>query len=738
MYKNILFLLIIFLLSCKISAQDWNEIYYLEGEAQFLIEEKQYDKAIDVYRRMIREVPDHSYAKYKIGQLYLKTDGQKDHAIQYLEEASQNIALDFDEKSIRETRTPVDVLLFLGEAYQIQNRINEAIVVYTTLKGLIKETHELYPVVTYRLQTCENAKIALANPLRVSKENMGEPLNDENPNFSPVISGDGKTIIYTSYTRNYLDNYYSVKENGTWSTPKKISEKLSTKFYLKTSSLSYDGTQLYLVTDDVEKNDIYVCYKDGKNWTEAEKLHKNINGRKTNETHACIAKDKKTLYFVSDREDGYGGSDIYKSVLNEKGKWGDPENLGSTINTPYNERTPFITLDDRYLFFSSKGHSSIGGYDIYYIDMTTKDQAINLGYPANTTDDDLFFVPDNSLTSGFTSYYDKTSLGKRDIYRVSIMPEIHFAGEVINSTNGEKINNTQLEISVTETETNQPLKTVVTNNGEFNFKIDPGNYHINVNGEQFIASTNQVNVPQDYAENLFMYNVTLEPQQTQDATLADATPLAEIETVTEEIIENNNPAGEEIIEDEKEQLKKKPITEPNKEDDKNGNKQADVEEKSIIQQEAFIPETSSENTVKTYSVQLMALKNPVKVNYFKNVDDVVLTKYPDGFYRYTVGNTTSYQKAQSLKEKIHGLGYANAFIRINEDINSSYTIQIMALIIPVKPDYFKNLSEVVVTKGSDDYFRYTIGSYTSYQDAKAELTQLKSLGYNQAFIKKAH
>ena len=133
----------------------------------------------------------------------------------------------------------------------------------------------------------------------------------------------------------------------------------------------------------------------------------------------------------------------------------------------------------------------------------------------------------------------------------------------------------------------------------------------------------------------------------------------------------------------------------------------------------------------------MALKNPVEVDYFKNVDNVKLTKYPDGYYRYTVGNTSSYSEAKELMAKIHEIGYEDAFIRVNE-ASPKYTIQIMALIIPVKPDYFKDLSSVVVTKGSGDYFRYTIGSFNSYEEAKLELANLKSIGYNQAFIKKYH
>ena len=130
MYKNLLFIYLIILLNGSLFAQDWNEIYYLEDEAQYLIEEKEYSKAVDVYRRMIKLVPEHSQAKYKIGQLYLLTDDQKSNAVSYLEEASQDIALDFDRKSLREIRTPVEALLLLGEAYQIDNRIDEATVIY--------------------------------------------------------------------------------------------------------------------------------------------------------------------------------------------------------------------------------------------------------------------------------------------------------------------------------------------------------------------------------------------------------------------------------------------------------------------------------------------------------------------------------------------------------------------------------------------------------------------------------
>lgn len=723
MYKNVLLILICLLNIQVIFAQDWNEIYYLEGEAQYLIEEKKYDKAIDIYRRMIREIPDHSYAKYKIGRLYLQTDDQKEKAIEYLEEASQDIALDFDEKSLREIRTPVDVLLYLGEAYQIQNRIDEAVVVYKNLIDLIKPENELYPIANHRLETCENARIALQNPLRVNKQNLGEPVNDDNPNVSAVFSGDGNTVIFTSYTNNYIDNYYSVKENGVWDTPKRISEQLSTKYYLKTSSLSYDGAQLYLVTDDPEENDIFVCFREGRNWTEADKLDKTINGRKSNETHACISKDGKTLYFTSDRDGGFGGIDIYKSTLDEKGKWNDPENLGPSVNTPFDEATPFLTLDDKYLFFSSQGHNSIGGFDVFYIDLESKSMAINLGYPANTTGNDLFFVPDNSLTSGYISMYDSTSIGERDIYYVSILPKIYLAGK-ITDPEGNQITESDLQVSLIESGSENNPEELSTSDGQFKVEINPGKYTVSIAGENFESFTDQIEIPEDFSQSSFIYNATLNPievEQEELVTEVVENPVSEPEIEETESVEE----VQEVVKEEKPETFKETKEE-----------QSEPTPEEVVQ---YVPKTTAVVTgKKTYSVQLMALKVPVKVDYFRDVDHVVLTQYPDGFYRYTVGNTESYQEALALKEEIHKKGYTDAFIRINDETKSTYTIQIMALIIPVKPDYFKDLSAVVVTKGADDYFRYTIGDYASYEEAKEELKNIQNIGYTSAFVKKTN
>ena len=190
--------------------------------------------------------------------------------------------------------------------------------------------------------------------------------------------------------------------------------------HLKTSSLSYDGATLYLVYDDPFDSDIFYSTFNRNRWSKAESMDKPIN-EKSNETNGSTSADGKTIYFASDRKGGLGDLDIYKSTLNDKGKWSKPVNLGPKINTALIEDAPFISPDGNTLYFSSEGHDGMGGLDIYKADLSNQgSDPVNMGYPINTTDNDLFFVP---LANGNSAYYStrrEDSYGGYDIYLVDI------------------------------------------------------------------------------------------------------------------------------------------------------------------------------------------------------------------------------------------------------------------------------------------------------------------------------
>jgi hypothetical protein len=139
-------------------------------------------------------------------------------------------------------------------------------------------------------------------------------------------------------------------------------------------------------------------------WSIPEKLGPNIN-TDDRETHASLSSDGKYLFFTSDRAGGFGGLDIYVSEKMRNGMWGPARNLGDAVNTKFNEEGPYIHPDGNTLYFSSKGHENMGGYDIFKSQKTefgTWTKAENIGYPINTIGNDVFFMP---TADGQRAYY---------------------------------------------------------------------------------------------------------------------------------------------------------------------------------------------------------------------------------------------------------------------------------------------------------------------------------------------
>ena len=188
------------------------------------------------------------------------------------------------------------------------------------------------------------------------------------------------------------------------------------------NSLSFDGKEMYLNKEDNFNSDIYYSRFEDNQWTRSVPLGKQIN-TKYWESHACISPDGKELLLTSNRKESHGGMDIFVSTLNEDGEWSEPVNLGDTINTELNEDSPFLTADGKRLYFSSQGHYNIGGYDIFYADRQPDGswgKPVNLGYPMNTTDDDLFYMPLGDGKLAYQAIFDDENIGSRDIYRFEL------------------------------------------------------------------------------------------------------------------------------------------------------------------------------------------------------------------------------------------------------------------------------------------------------------------------------
>jgi outer membrane protein OmpA-like peptidoglycan-associated protein len=390
-------------------------------DAEYFFAEEEYPDAVYDYMELYNNgYKDNANINYKIGVCYLNIPGQKDKSINYLLEAAKGISSKYKESSFSQKAAPPDVFLYLGNAYRVNNMLDQAINYYNKYKEIAGSSEEI-KFADQQIAACNTALLFMNNPRKIRMTNLGDSINGNSSNFKAVISGDGKTLLYMNELPFYDAVYFSRYNPAGWSSPVNITPQLQSDGDQYVSSVSYDGTRLFLTREDAFNSDIYTSRLENGKWSKSIPVEgQNIN-TKYWESHASISHDGKTLYFTSNRKDGIGNMDIYKSSLQSNGQWGLPVNLGPGINTALNEDTPFITDNDSMLYFSSQGHETMGGYDIFVSRLDPSGQwskPENVRYPVNTTDDDLFFYPWNNARVGYISVIREGGYGKEDIFAV--------------------------------------------------------------------------------------------------------------------------------------------------------------------------------------------------------------------------------------------------------------------------------------------------------------------------------
>ncbi|SDC92445.1 WD40-like Beta Propeller Repeat [Williamwhitmania taraxaci] len=727
------------ILSLYVHGQNWNKIAMSEQDAMFLLSQRKYDKAADLYLKILKEAPQSGNLKSKVGYCLLHTDSRQLESIPYLESAAELVSTKYSETSIKETNAPPETYFLLGEAYRVSNKLKEAIAAYEKYKSILKPSDELVKLIDNRIAGCNSALKRYKEPTALVRySGIGSKVNNDFSNINPVFSGDGKTFAYTTQTRTGFDVYVVPVINDTLGVPIKITKQLGSDF-LKTSSLSYDGKELFLISMESESADIYYSEMKGVKWMSAKEMPSPING-KSNETHAFLSKNGLTLYFTSDRKGGSGGLDIYKSSMEEKGKWGKPVNLGSTINTEFNEDAPFLSPDESYLFFSSEGHNGMGGYDIYRTSLSGGQAPVNLGFPVNDAGDNRFFYPYNNGTVAYMSQFRPEGLGQNDIFRLQISNLITLNGLIVP----DKVNSSLYSVAIVDQSTGDTIAHPIADiaSGKFEYKVGEGNFTVFVRGADYLPGKEMISVPENYDGSSMSVEVKLaskpEPKIIEEVKpqpevliveAAVVTPPAAVVEAPIVVVPEANVAEvkKEIVKVVKPE--KKRITKPKPEP-----KPIVVKEEKPVTKFVAQSDSNASGMISIYSVQIMALKTAAPAGTFNNVEGIEVTVSPDGYYRYSVGNTTEVNLANVLLDKMHSIGYADAFIRKSQ-ITSKYTIQLMAIKKMIDLSYFNNLSDVAVVKGADGYFRYTLGSYSSSAAAAGEVKRLAQLGYKQAFVR---
>jgi hypothetical protein len=470
-------------------SKEENRNSFYDAESWILFEA--YKDALPLYQQLLKSYPNNSNFKYRIGQCYINIPGEKVKAISYLEDAVKNINPAYKEGKFNETGAPYDALYYLANAYRINNQLDNALKTYERFsKNLNPEVYDTV-IVKQQIQSCQNAKELMKMPLYIKTKNLGNLINGNSNDFNPVVSDKEDFLVYSKSQPFYDALLFSTKINGNWTDPFNLNEILKVDRDLFPTSISKDGKEIYFYSSADYDGIIYVSRFDNGVWNSIVKLNENIN-TKYWESHATISHDNKKLYFTSNRKGTFGGLDIYVSKRDSSGDWGPATNLGSVINTPYNEESPFLSADDKTLFFSSRGHFNMGGYDIFYSTLLDNGEwsvPLNVGFPLNTTDDDVFFEPINQGYEGYIAKEIPGGFGKQDIYRVEIFSNNHprkfFVRGMVKVA--DLIGSLSDSVKVSAMNIKNPDQTIIVysnpTTGDYEFQLPQGGYKITYEGE---------------------------------------------------------------------------------------------------------------------------------------------------------------------------------------------------------------------------------------------------------------
>ncbi len=226
--------------------------------------------------------------------------------------------------------------------------------------------------------------------------------------------------VYGDY---FEDIYVSKRREGAWLIPEMLDTTINTAVHDACTGISADGEKMlvYRTSKDLLSGDIYESFLANGKWTAPQALGKIVNDPEYLETSACYSSDGNLIFFSSNRPGGLGGKDLYSVKKLPNGNWGAPFNLGPMINTPANEDAPFIHPAENSLFFSSEGHTNMGGYDVFksnFDEAGVFSKPQNMGHPVNTVDDDVFFVLNTDASLGYLSSEREGGFGSQDIYTV--------------------------------------------------------------------------------------------------------------------------------------------------------------------------------------------------------------------------------------------------------------------------------------------------------------------------------
>jgi outer membrane protein OmpA-like peptidoglycan-associated protein/tetratricopeptide (TPR) repeat protein len=460
-----------------------------------------------------------------------------------------------------------DVLLLTGRALQYSCRYSEAIEKYTAYLGSsVKKSQKSTLMARKYIDECNSALILTKDTIRISIDNAGPNINSGSDDYSEIFSADGKTIYFASRRElpksgnrhsdtKFDENIFTSRLNNVSWLPAVLAGKDLTTKYCE-APLYIDSTNflLYIYTGYENNGDIKVSENKNGVWKKPGQTPFKINTRGS-ETSFTISPSGKEIYYVSDNSKGsIGGKDIYFIKKISDRKWSKPRNAGSVINTIYDEESVRFSKTGDTLWFSSKGHNSIGGFDIFYSVKNKSgewDIVKNAGNPLNTPWDDLYYYPSPVNDSAFYFVSNRSGgMGGLDIYEGRILPPVkvfvppppapkpdtviirdtvmvikevappvvkqepvkvllYLIGKVKDSETGEPV---LARIDVVDILTNATVATTASSDVDGSYRVSlpaKKTYMIDLRATGFLSEMKRIDVPDNWSKDVYNLNVEL-------------------------------------------------------------------------------------------------------------------------------------------------------------------------------------------------------------------------------------
>ncbi len=531
-----------------------------------LYDEKNYLLALPIFENINSHHPKEEFLKYVYAKCALyRSDKHED---------SYNLLSEIYAKN----KKVQDIQYDLASAAHYTNKFDEALSLIDLYLTNRRTSPEGKVNGEQLKRYINNAKYYTSKPTPAKITNLGSKVNTDGDDYVPTITADESMLVYTyrgekskgGRMNAYLqpdkngqyteDIYMTVKINDEYTQPFAL-DSINTLSNDAAVSLSHDGNSLFIYRDNGDDHgDIYQSNLVGTNFSTPIKLRGQVNSYSW-DGHCSLSPDGQTLYFSSERSGGFGGRDIYKAQLLPDSTWGNVKNLGDSINTIYDDDAPFIHPDGITLYFSSKGRTSMGGYDIFKSTMNLQDSTFkkteNLGYPINNTEDDRYFVLAANGKTGYYSSGKKGGQGLHDLYSIetnfeSPKPSLYLVKG--KTTKDNKNVEAKIVIEITS-KNNKIYKTVKSNeiNGQYIVILPPGNtYKVKYSYDNVDYKTIDIdaNGLTAYTEQIVDINFDSKPIETPTVAVTPTvaiTPTVAVITKTTNTITNPTKIQKEVM-----------------------------------------------------------------------------------------------------------------------------------------------------------------------------------------------